>query len=72
MKIKLDENMLLTLEELLCFHGHDISTVPEQHLFCRTFLTQLDLKPGISIKGCCKGIMALVHIVGILHQEVRL
>ena len=32
MKIKLDENMPLALAELLRFHGHDVSTVPEEHL----------------------------------------
>jgi hypothetical protein len=32
MKIKLDENMPLALAELLRFHGHDCSTVPEEHL----------------------------------------
>jgi len=32
MKIKLDENMPLALEEMLRFHGHDVSTVPEERL----------------------------------------
>jgi predicted nuclease of predicted toxin-antitoxin system len=32
MKIKLHENIPSALAELLCFHGHNVSTVPEEQL----------------------------------------